>query len=246
MQKICIIVPCYNEADRINVDSFVDFFKSNDYHVCFVNDGSKDNTLTVLENLKNKIGSNCDVLNLTKNGGKAEAIRQGIINIIDADFDYIGFFDADLATPLSEINYFIKFCDGKLKHDIIMGSRFSRLGADIKRTTTRHYIGRVFSTLASLILNLKVYDTQCGAKLFSRKIYEKVFNDEFISKWIFDIEILFRAIRIFGLAYVNKNTIEIPLNKWSEKNNSKLKWSDFIKVPFELFVIWKSFRTKKA
>ncbi len=242
MQKICIIVPCYNEANRIQSHVFEDFFKNNNLSVCFVNDGSTDNTLAILESLKNKIGENCKIVNLKKNVGKAEAVRQGVISNLNDGFDYIGFFDADLSTPLSELQFFIQVSEGQLKHDIIMGSRFSRLGADITRNPQRHYIGRIFSTMASLILSLKVYDTQCGAKLFSYNIYSEVFNEKFISKWIFDIEILFRAIKLKGIVYVKSNTIEIPLNKWSEIKNSKLKIFDFIKIPLELLVIWYYYR----
>lgn len=242
MQKICIIIPCYNEAKRLKQENFEDFFKNSNYNVCFVNDGSKDETSAILENLRIRIGENCRVINLSKNVGKAEAVRQGIVSNINEHYDYIGFFDADLSTPLDEIDYFIKFSGGKLKHDIIMGCRFSRLGADIKRTPFRHYIGRGFASVVSLFLKLSVYDTQCGAKIFSRKVYSKVFSYGFKSKWIFDVEILIRAINAFGLNFVKQNTIEVPLNRWHELKGSKLKWYDFVKAPLELIKIGLHYR----
>ena len=51
--KTGIIIPCYNEEKRLNVQAFIDFIKTHDnYHLCFVNDGSKDNTLAVLDQIK--------------------------------------------------------------------------------------------------------------------------------------------------------------------------------------------------
>lgn len=238
MQKICIVIPCYNEAKRLDTNAFIEYFTNNNYkYVCFVNDGSTDNTLSVLESLKKQIGSNCSIINLKQNAGKAEAVRQGFLQNIDNDFDYIGFFDADLSTPITELDYFIDFNMGELKHDIIMGSRLSRMGAKINRKTRRHYMGRVFSTFASEVLNLKVYDTQCGAKLFSKKFYTSIFEEKFISNWLFDIELIYRSLNIYGREYVINSVIEIPLNSWEDIDGSKLKLYDFIKAPIDLIRI---------
>lgn len=238
MQKICIVIPCYNEDKRLDTTAFIEYFSNNkNKYVCFVNDGSSDNTLTVLELLKKEIGSNCSIIDLKTNGGKAEAVRQGFLQNIDNDYDYIGFFDADLSTPISELDYFININMGELKHDIIMGSRLSRMGAKIKRKTRRHYMGRVFSTFASGVLDLQVYDTQCGAKLFSKKFYNTIFEEKFISNWLFDIELIYRSLNIYGRDYVINSVLEIPLNSWEDIDGSKLKPFDFIKAPIDLIRI---------
>ena len=243
MQKICVIIPCYNEEKRLPTNDYISYFKNNKNRaVCFVNDGSNDNTLNLLIDIKEKIGDNCSIVNITKNRGKAEAVRLGFVKNLEEDFDYLGFFDADLATPLSEVDHFINFNGNKLNHDVYIGSRFKRLGARIERNSLRHYVGRVFSTFASIALRLPVYDTQCGAKIFSKRYAKLIFNKPFISKWLFDIELLSRIISEFGRDKVSESVIEVPLNTWIEKGDSKISKSYFIKAPLDLIQIYLYYR----
>lgn len=91
MQKTCIIIPCYNEESRFPINDFLNYlttFKALDF--CFVNDGSTDKTLSILNQLKNNF-SNITVLNLSKNGGKAEAIRYAVLNLENTKYDYLGY-----------------------------------------------------------------------------------------------------------------------------------------------------------
>ena len=74
----------------------------------------------------------------------------------------------------------------------VFGSRIRRLGAAITRDPLRHYFGRVFATLASMVLDLAVYDTQCGAKLFRvNDDLRRAFGHVSL-RWIFDVELLAR------------------------------------------------------
>lgn len=103
--SILIIIPCYNEAQRLPVAEFQSFLKKDfDFKTTFLflNDGSDDQTIDVLQVLKNSTNQ-IEILDLKQNVGKAEAIRQGALSIDDTLYDFIGYFDADLATPLSEI-----------------------------------------------------------------------------------------------------------------------------------------------
>lgn len=180
---------------------------------------------------------------MPKNSGKAEAVRTGILKAAkETNADYIGFWDADMSTPLQEINWFIEFSGGNLHHDIVMGSRISRLGSNIDRKMMRHYLGRVFATFTSVILKLKVYDTQCGAKLFKREIADSLFNNPFRSAWFFDVELLARFIKIYGHSKTYEKVLEVPLTQWEEVKGSKLKALDFLKVPFELLKIKRHYK----
>ena len=75
-----LVVPCYNEAHRLNVDAFRNFqLAGHQIQFCFVNDGSVDGTLRMLESLRTEDPSRYAVLDLSRNGGKAEAVRRGVV-----------------------------------------------------------------------------------------------------------------------------------------------------------------------
>ena len=111
-----------------------------------------------------------------------------------------------------------------------------RLGATIERKTTRHLLGRVFFTFANMIIKLPAYDTQCGAKLFRSELLF-LFEEKFITKWLFDIEILGRYRNKYGIKAALDNIIEVPVNSWMEVGGSKFEFVHMLKAPFELYSI---------
>jgi len=229
---IAFVVPCYNEAKRTNFETFKSWQRDHpEVSFYFVNDGSSDNTLEVLKNSFD----DAFLLNLSENSGKAEAVRLGMVKVSElAHYSHIGFFDADLATPLDELPEFVKKAESGFK--VILGSRILRLGGQVKRKWYRHYLGRLFATVASSILKLPVYDTQCGAKLFDSKVLKEVITEPFISKWIFDVELIFR---LRNLEAINLNDYyEVPLSSWEDVGGTSLKWTDFLKAPFELWQLF--------
>ena len=101
MASAAIVVPCYNEEKRLDVASFRDFNSpSHTITFLFVNDGSTDKTLQLLQSLQAADPNKFSVLSLPQNQGKAEAVRRGVLTAIESQPDYVGFWDADLATPL--------------------------------------------------------------------------------------------------------------------------------------------------
>jgi dolichyl-phosphate beta-glucosyltransferase len=234
MQKICIVIPCYNEELRLPVEKFKKGINETDYYFIFVNDGSVDSTLDILNQIKKISQNRVLICDLKKNSGKAEAVRKGIMEAHNIGcFDIIGFLDADLATPISEISTITS----ELKNEIVFtfGSRIKRIGATIERKLYRHIFGRVFATFASNLLKLEVYDTQCGAKFFHRDIIEGIFSKPFQSKWIFDLEIFLRIKRIYKVDKIDKFCLEVPLREWKDIGGSKLKLKHLIIIPWNLF-----------
>lgn len=238
-----IIIPCFNEAQRIDSKAFEEFLEndaSRNIHFLFVDDGSSDNSYKVLSELAAK-EERIDCLSLPKNKGKAEAIRAGVLATEIEAFSHIGYFDADLATPLSEIYRFIELIKGPESPIMILGSRMKILGINrIKRKITRHYIGRVFATIVSRMLKLAIYDTQCGAKLIEAKHAKMIFQEPFSSKWLFDIELLFRLKKIE--TEIERKIVEMPVSSWDDKSGSKMKLSYFLWAPFDLFRIYLRYR----
>ena len=103
--KTCIIIPCFNEAGRFKAAEFRDFInKVSDIDLCFVNDGSVDNTLEKLTDLQCTRPERIKVVTYADNRGKAEAVRQGFLQMLAlGEYQWVAFADADLATPLSEM-----------------------------------------------------------------------------------------------------------------------------------------------
>ena len=238
-----IIIPCYNEAKRLPIASFEAFLSEQaaDITVLFVNDGSSDDTIQTLMQLKGNFADQVEILDLKKNVGKAETIRQGLLHSYDLGYDYLGYFDADLATPLDEIPRLLGYTAKDPLPYIVMGSRIKLLGyTDIQRKLGRHYIGRVFATIVSNMLQLPIYDTQCGAKLLKREVVPMLFDQPFISKWLFDVELLFRLKKKYQ--DFEGRIVEVPLKKWEDVAGSKIGLSYFLKAPFDLLKIYLKYR----
>ena len=239
MQNICTIIPVYNEASRLDVQTYFDFVSANkDQSFLFVNDGSSDDSLDVLIGLKNRNPSQIHVLNLERNQGKAEAVRQGVLWINkNLKVDIFGYLDADLAAPLSQISFLCdEFENNNLQ--ISFGSRIKLQGSNIERSIIRHYTGRIFATYSSIILNLEIYDTQCGAKFFrNNEENASIFEVKFLTKWLFDLEIFLRFKKIIGNQYFSQKVKEIPLQIWTEKGGSKITLRDFFVTPFLILKI---------
>lgn len=235
-----IVVPCYNETGRFNKEPFLRYLRQTaQTSLLFVNDGSTDGTLGLLEALVGEMPGQIAVLHLAENVGKAEAVRLGFQQGLATGVSFIGFLDADLAAPI-ECMRELESLMVRDRKDIVMGARVALLGRRIERNNVRHYVGRVFATAASMILGLRVYDTQCGAKLFRvTDRLKSVFAAPFTVRWIFDVEILarFRVTESRGAPPVKDICAEYPLQEWIDVKGSKVGLKDFIISAVDLFRI---------
>lgn len=244
MSLTIVVVPCYNEAARLDLQAFRDFVTDrSDIRFLFVNDGSRDNTLEIIRGLEKENPHAFIVHSLKRNSGKAEAVRTGVMEGLKLQPDHIAYWDADLATPLESIPLFIEVLESRPDIQLVMGSRVNLLGRQIERRPLRHYLGRIAATLASLTLGLSVYDTQCGAKMFrANPETEELFGNPFLTRWIFDIELLARMSayrRRKELPPVESAVYELPLDIWRDVRGSNIRMSDFLKSFFELRIIRK-------
>jgi len=242
-----IVVPCYNESKRLRVDEFERFLDS-DQQGCvliFVDDGSRDQTVAVLEGIRKRSKDRVMVLQQPVNRGKAEAVRVGMNYAFDQRLPYAGFWDADLATPLAAIASFVDLLAIRPELDMVFGARVRLLGRHVERRASRHYMGRAFATAASLVLRLPIYDTQCGAKLFRcTPEMRTVFAEPFLSRWIFDIEIIARYISVMKSPdEAARHIYELPLKSWVDVKGSKLGPHDFARAAYDLWRIGLKYRT---
>ena len=233
-----IVVPCYNESARLRVSEFEDFLDSDQRNsvLIFVDDGSRDQTADVLERIRKGREEHVVVLQQAVNGGKAEAVRCGMNYAFDQHIPFAGFWDADLATPLTAIAAFVDLLTSHPELDMVFGARVRLLGRHIERHTSRHYVGRVFATAASLVLRLPIYDTQCGAKLFRCSPQMRtVFANPFLSRWIFDVEIIARYVsEMKSPDEAARRIYEFPLESWVDVKGSKLGLRDFAQAAYDL------------
>lgn len=246
MDQILLIIPCYNEEKRLNLNEFLLYStKQNQQNshlkvsFLFANDGSKDSTSVMIQNfiVSHNLENDWFLFNNPQNTGKANVIYNAFqwskLNTSN-QYNWYGFWDADLATPLSEIESMIQFKNLFYpEHLAVFGSRVLKLGSSIVRKPIRHYLGRAFATVAYLILKTGCYDSQCGAKLFKKEIADTAFREPFISRWVFDLEIILR---------ISEQTIsEYPLKKWADIEGSKVNLSKEI---FRVFMDLLKIRAK--
>jgi dolichyl-phosphate beta-glucosyltransferase len=241
---LILVVPCYNEEHRLPVDELRSFaMEGVRTEILLVNDGSTDGTLRLLESLSAADPARFSVLNLEQNRGKAEAVRRGIVAALEHKPDLAGFWDADLATPLGELAGFLKVFAARPEIDMVFAARVRLLGRSISRNPARHYFGRVGATLISSSLGLAVYDTQCGAKLFRAvDSMDEIFADPFLSRWIFDVEIIARLVRQRGRDAAARAIYELPIMTWHDVKGSKVKSTDFGRALKDLWRIHRAYR----
>ena len=246
MQKTAIIVPCHNESKRLNAEAFIGYAEKNKWaNFVFVNDGSSDDTFEIINYICHSNSEQMLCIDQEINVGKAEAVRHGFLKAIDLDFRNIGYWDADLATPLNVIGKLCTLLEEK-KNIAAFAARVKLLGYRIDRKPLRHYLGRLFATCASYVLGLPVYDTQCGAKIFKNNSeLKKVFSTPFIVKWTFDVEILARfgvVLQNKGLGSLENYATEYPLKEWTHVDGSKVRTIDFFIGVKELLKIYRTYK----
>lgn len=234
MQKIAIIIPCYNEAKRLKEKNIVSLINDTNVKLYFANDGSKDDTINILEKLKKISPERIDVIDFKENQGKANTIYKAINLVLKEEkYDYLGYLDADFSTSPKE---FIRIIDDLEKHKyaLIFGSRVKLLNSKINRKWQRHIIGRIIITLINFKFKLGVYDTQCGAKIFSTEMIKEAFDKPFYTSWLFDVEVFIRLKQ----KNILQKAKEFPLNEWKDVEGSKLGWRSAFKIFKELIVLF--------
>ncbi len=247
VSKAVIVVPCYNEEARFASDGFASLLREG-VDLLFVDDGSRDGTASVLARFCAAHPTRARSLSLAANRGKAEAVREGMRNALDSGALVVGYLDADLATPPHEL---LRLLDEMHARGaaVVLGARVQLLGSRIDRRRARHYLGRIFATAASAVLDLPVYDTQCGAKLFrSSPALVRALEEPFLSRWVFDVELLGR-LRAGGEdgdgALDATDFLEVPLREWADVGGSKLGPSSMARSGLELVRIGLDMRNRR-
>ncbi len=237
-----IVIPCYNEADRLDLSQVTSYSENHGGdRFLFVDDGSTDNTAAILEAYCHTHADTATLMRLGTNRGKGEAVRRGVVEALNSPSDFVAFWDADFAAPLHCLTDLARHMTANPDVRIVMGARVKMLGFDIGRRAIRHYSGRIFATAVALGLKAPIYDTQCGAKLFRNDdLIARVFSEPFLSRWIFDVEILARFLKISGIEPSRMGDLvkEQPLSTWHDVPGSKIGVGAGVRALFDLARIW--------
>ena len=211
-----VAIPCYNEAARIGetVRATLDYLaaESTDAELVVVNDGSTDETATIVRNALAGAKIQTRLLENFPNRGKGAAVRSGLL----AATRPIGlFFDADLSTPLSEIPKVVEpIANGDA--DLVFGSRaLDRKLIGVHQPWRREQAGRVFNLIVRLATGMPFWDTQCGFKAFRLNVCRPILEKANTIGFAFDVELLFLAYRA-GL-----RLREVPV-RWNHAEGSKV------------------------
>ena len=213
--KVSIVVPAFNEAVRIadsvrRIEAFLQTVPWN-AEVIVVDDGSVDDTSTVVKGVK---FPGLRLLRNDPNTGKGFAVRAGVLA---ATGEYVLFTDADLSAPIEELEKLLDAAE-KQNADVVIGSRaIDRSYIEKHQSRGRELGGIVFNRMVRVILNLNLYDTQCGFKLFKRARTRPIFEKMTITGFGFDPELLFIASRM------HMKILEIPV-RWSHAEGSKIRF----------------------
>ncbi len=242
--KIAIVIPAYNEYERFPTQEFKSFLVNYpEACLCLVNDASTDKTEVLFNGLSEEFPEQIILLSNLKNSGKAASVQKGVMHCFEKDIsDAIAYLDADLATSLEECYSYLDYLPEK---DFVFASRILKVGAVVDRRFSRFLIGRILATAISKILDLKVYDTQCGCKVFKSELSPLLFEQTFISKWLFDVELFSRLLNHFNIEDSIERMEEVPVKRWVDRGASKVKLSYFFRLWYDLFLIYRSHKKSK-
>jgi glycosyltransferase involved in cell wall biosynthesis len=239
--RTILVVPCYNESGRWNPSYWDSLIRVVHLDVLFVNDGSTDDTARRIT--ETCVATGATALTLPTNVGKGEALRQGMLAAWDGDSDMIGYLDADGAFPADEVRRMAADATDLLgdqgrQRDAVWSARILMAGRDIERHRSRHYLGRIITTIAAPWHGYAIYDTQSGYKIFRRDAaLRECLNEPFQTRWFPDIELLQRWVAVTGR---RMDIWEDPVTGWHDVAGSKMNRSQYVQILKDLAYLRRS------
>lgn len=233
-RKLYLIIPCFNEARRINIDKYSSILELELLNLIFVNDASTDETLVLINKIQQKYPNQVKIISHSNNLGKSEAIRTGINSIINTGDDF-AFMDADLSICKTEIIRSIKIFQ-ECKTNILFSSRSQLSRLEQGRSLWRYILSKAYLYYSKTVFKHSLSDIQCGLKFFQNsESMPHIFKTPFTARWLFEIELLYR------LKILNLSHSEFHLLHWSDVQNSKITFKEYIRIIKEIIFLTKTY-----
>lgn len=212
--RLSLIIPVYNESSRFKngFDHYYSYLKKQKYswELILVNDGSKDNTLTLIEAVK-KGKPNVSVVTYDNNHGKGYAISEGVKSAVG---EYILFADLDHSVPIETIESFFEYFEKD--YQVVIGSRRVKGSIiEVHQNPLREFLGSGFTAIVNFLIYPGISDATCGFKAFKKNTAKKLFEKITIYNWAFDAELLF-------ICRKNKIRVAQAPVRWSNGSGSKV------------------------
>lgn len=241
--RVSLIIPCHNEAARLSGEKVLATLKllGERAETVLVDDGSTDGTGGVIRGIEAKSPA-VKTLSLPKNIGKGEAVRTAMLEAAGRGAEYVGFCDADFATPPDGVAEVFAGLASDRSAEAAIATRNSPESENISRHPLRKVLSYFFSLISSFVLKRRITDSQCGAKFFKNTPnLIKALEEPFISRWGFDVEIIGRL----EAAQDETGTVEVPLKSWREKLPSRLNPLSMVATLFEMAEINRDLKRRR-
>ena len=209
-----IVVPMFQEEGRIvgTIEQLsTSCLNRPDIEFVFVDDGSADRTVEVLEKALAETDLAASVVRLPRNQGKGAAVQAGVFAAVG---DVIAFVDADLSSPPSAVVQCCRAVEAGV--NVAVASRgHASSNLVVRQPGSREAAGKMFNRLLRLMGLTTLPDTQCGLKAFDRETARAVFAELSVRRFAFDVEVLLRAAR-------RGATIEAIPTEWAHRDESRV------------------------
>jgi dolichyl-phosphate beta-glucosyltransferase len=221
---ISIVVPAYNEAGRMKpfLTRLVAMLRKGNYELIVVDDGSSDDSAGISKELTKGM-RRARIISYKPNRGKGYAVKTGMLA---AKGDPIIFIDADGSIPPEEIP---RMAEALKKYDFVVGDRSSSKSM-VTQPKMRKYLGVMFNTYINMLFGLGVSDYLCGFKGFRRKAAMEIFKGLVSERWIFDVEVFYRAKKGGYSLY------KMPI-RWVHKEKTKIRTFDPLKMFWQALLL---------
>ncbi len=231
--KISVIIPAYNEEKRIEktiifIISYLTQKFGNEYEIIIIDDQSQDKTGEIVNKLSKK-NNRIKIFTNEKRYGKGYSVRKGMLL---AEGDYLLFSDADLSTPIEELNKLLSWLEKG--YEVAIGSRsLKESQVIVHQPFYREIMGKIFNKLVKLFCLPDFIDTQCGFKLFKKEAAKKIFPLSRINRFAFDVEILYLAKKNnYKIKEVPIRWINSPASRVNPVSDSLKMLVDLLKIRF--------------